>query len=1193
MQGDFVSNEYSKQEKNRVTGRGEPDFEGLIQKLRSQEPERPESREEPLEQPQVQKEPEAAPVSQEPAQKTAAVQPKAPERMQLDLTPKTEPAEAEDEPAELRAIRAELQAALDLWENSARRTELRQAETVQRQEEAEWEEFQEAEAISEQRQVSRKQFSFFQSAVGKLQEQKRTAEKRDMPEPKQPEPQPERPPVLEKPELKWAVQGEPEAVPAASEPLGPMPGQFGERQKEDFQSGRIITLNLKRRDKPERFEQPEIFSEELGEDGPDLLTDLMPPRAEEQKPPVDQPQEKTPPERQRQEAPEREEERPRKQTRPEQDENGTEMRRTEPPAPEWRPEAEPDIPPVEQKTEEWQEEPATRFMTLNLRRTDLQTGTAEPSKAFDQDEEENLEAMLEANARAARQRRAEAEARAAAERAAQVEAEAAPVREPAMPEPPEEAGPEFGEPQEEPERPEELETPEPSEPAPEASQPGEPEGDHREEEPEKEPEESEEMPEPEDEGCEDDDSPDEAELEAPERGPNVFQRMAAALVERLSRRAPEELEDAAFEEEKPGRRKKARPKPEKVVELPKEQPPSLIQKKLAEMDSWADEFADAMFRSDSEEAKEEEEAFRKAERLIPATDEEREPRRPLRKEKPVKEKKPVRRAPDTSPKELYRMFSGSYKTGRSRLPFQLAIALALLAVTALAGNEVPVIQVPVLAEHLKVTGIVLVLGLIGASVLGLDILLEGIVRLFRGRPGLNTLSSIGVFFTLIDGLWYATLGREGPLPFCGFAALSLWAVAWGSCKKKQGLRDTCEDAYCRSEFERLTMDPGKWDGKGAFLKEPGSVKGFGSQIQEPDGAERAYRYATPVMMLASLMFGIFSVIGQKNPQQLVWSWSVIFILATPLSATLAYGLPYSKLVRRLHRSGAILAGWEGADSMKGDVGIVLTDRDLFPEGAVQLNGIHNFGEVSLEKLTGCTASIIRAADVGLARIFDDQVRIQGGFYRRVDDLKCTDEGGYTGLIRGDQVIIGTADYLTMLGIEISPGHQVRNAVFCVINGRLQGIFALNYVLPRTVQPTLNALIGGRIHPILALRDFNLTPEMLQRRFKLPAERLQYPPVERRHEFSAKGQPHSGTLGALIFREGIVPYADAILGGRRLRTVVRINRALSVAASAVGALLGFYLTMMNAYASLSLANILFFLVMWLVPTLLVSNGVDKF
>ena len=668
-----------------------------------------------------------------------------------------------------------------------------------------------------------------------------------------------------------------------------------------------------------------------------------------------------------------------------------------------------------------------------------------------------------------------------------------------------------------------------------------------------------------------------------------------------TKRRDEERERQAAERERLAKQqaaaKAARPQPQKVVQMPEEKP-GLLQKKIDAWREQADEFAGTMFRHDNEEEEEEEAIYQQVEQLIPGTDEERVPPKPSRRKEKAERKKEekeasVRRAPDTSPKQLYRIYGASYKSGQGRLPFLFVLALLLLVVTAIAGGELPFIQVAFLQENLRLTGIILVLGLAAACGIGLDTLLEGVMRLVRGRPGLNTLSSIGIFLAIVDGLWYALLGREGPLPFCGFAALSLWAVAWGNCRKKRGQRDACEDAYTRSQFERLTMDEDKWNGKGVFVKEPGTAKSFGSQIQEPDGVERACRYVTPVMMIACFLFGILSVVGQKNPQQLIWSWSVIFVLATPLSATLAYGLPYSKLVKRLHRSGAVLAGWDGIASMQGDAGIVLTDRDLFPEGSVQFTGIHNFGDVSLEKLTGCTASMIREADTGLAKIFDDQVRIQGGFYRRVDNLNWSEEGGFTGVIRGDTVMIGTAGYLQVHGISIDPGYQLRSAVFCVVNGRLQGSFALNYSLPRTVRPTIHALLTGGIHPILATRDFNITPDVLRQRFKLQAERMQYPAVERRHELSAKGQPHNSTLGALIFREGIAPYADAIMGGRRMRSVVRLNAFITVAGSVVGGLMGFYLTLMSAYGSLSLMNILFFLVMWLVPTVLISNGVDQF
>lgn len=669
---------------------------------------------------------------------------------------------------------------------------------------------------------------------------------------------------------------------------------------------------------------------------------------------------------------------------------------------------------------------------------------------------------------------------------------------------------------------------------------------------------------------------DESLLEPPTRGPGLGSRLLGLLGGLLRRPQEDEEEEPDAPEEK-------------VIEMPQKKA-SLWRRKLDEMEERANDFADAMFQSESEEALEEEAEYKKAEQFIPGTDEERKPpQRPKRERKP---KEPIRRAPDTSPKQLSRMFHDSWKSSKGRLPFQLILAVLLIVLGAVATEGTTVIQIPAFAEIPQLPGILLAAGLALACVLGLDTLLEGLFELFRGRPGLNTLSSIGVVMTLVDSVWYSVLSREGPLPFCGFAALSLWAVAWGNCRKKQGNYQACQMAAAVSQPQRLTLDQGKWDQKGTFVKEKGTAKGFGSQIQEPDGAQQVYRYAAPVMLFACLVFGILAAVGQGGPQHLVWNWSVIFVLATPLSATLAYGVPYTKLVRRLNRSGVILAGWEGADSMRGEAGIAILDTDLFPEGYVQFKGIKNFGQVSLEKLTGCTASVIREMDLGIAKIFDDQIRTQGGFYRRVDDLKVA-EGGFSGVIRGDQVLIGCADYMNLMGVPLKQGYQVRNAVFCVINGQLQGIFSLNYTLANNVKPALQALIHGGVNPILATRDFNITPMMLSQRFHLPVERMEYPPVDRRHLLSAQGQPHNATLGALIFREGLGACADAILGGRRLRTVVHLNTLLAVAASAVGGLLGFYLAMMGAYYSLSPLNILFFLVMWLIPTLLISHGVDKF
>ena len=59
--------------------------------------------------------------------------------------------------------------------------------------------------------------------------------------------------------------------------------------------------------------------------------------------------------------------------------------------------------------------------------------------------------------------------------------------------------------------------------------------------------------------------------------------------------------------------------------------------------------------------------------------------------------------------------------------------------------------------------------------------------------------------------------------------------------------------------------------------------------------------------------------------------------------------------------------------------------------------------------------------------------------------------------------------------------------------------------------------------MLATRDFNLIPAMLHQRFKLAADKMDFPPVERRRELSDPDQPHSSTITAVLCREGLLPY----------------------------------------------------------------------
>ena len=89
------------------------------------------------------------------------------------------------------------------------------------------------------------------------------------------------------------------------------------------------------------------------------------------------------------------------------------------------------------------------------------------------------------------------------------------------------------------------------------------------------------------------------------------------------------------------------------------------------------------------------------------------------------------------------------------------------------------------------------------------------------------------------------------------------------------------------------------------------------------------------------------------------------------------------------------------------------------------------------------------------------------------------------------------------------------------------------------------------------------------------------------------QPHSARLPAVLGREGVGPVSEAVGGAARRRRAVRTAAVLACLGAVAGLLLAFYLTFVCSYASLSAANLLVFLLMWLVPTPLIAGMVNKY
>ncbi len=157
--------------------------------------------------------------------------------------------------------------------------------------------------------------------------------------------------------------------------------------------------------------------------------------------------------------------------------------------------------------------------------------------------------------------------------------------------------------------------------------------------------------------------------------------------------------------------------------------------------------------------------------------------------------------------------------------------------------------------------------------------------------------------------------------------------------------------------------------------------------------------------------------------------------------------------------------------------------------------------------------------------------------RNADHLHCYEGGGLSANIRGDQVLVGSAAFMNLMEVSLPVGLNVKNAVFCAIDGELAGIFALSYTLPDTVFPSIEELMREKVGPVLATRDFNLIPAMLKQRFKLAADKMDFPPVERRRELSDPTRATATSWWPCCAGRASIPWpspspAHAVCGGPR-------------------------------------------------------------
>ena len=553
-------------------------------------------------------------------------------------------------------------------------------------------------------------------------------------------------------------------------------------------------------------------------------------------------------------------------------------------------------------------------------------------------------------------------------------------------------------------------------------------------------------------------------------------------------------------------------------------------------------------------------------------------KRQLREEKArqrreAREKEPEP-PPELTPEEAVKQYASGIISLRRRMFPAFVICSVMVLLLLLSGTSIG----PEALREGKTLWILLAAMQLAVMLLGLDVLAKGVTDILSAKAGCETVVLVANIAAEIDAVILIS-GHGGDIalpPYCVTAAVSLAFALWGLSYRRGAFRETIRSMRLAS-VPTVVSSEDKLAEEGSILnKKLGTTKGFLQRCTEPDLSERFYRRAIPPCLILILILALAAAY-LSGTGAVFRCLAALSSAAAALSATLVFARPFFLTAKKLSLSGAALAGWKGAEDMAKAVGLVIRDLDIYPDNSVILNGMKVLSGAHVEKVVAYTGSVILATGSGLRRVFGELMRQYAAPLYRVEDFDCGTEGGVSAFIGQEQVLVGTGAYMNLMGIRVPGSVDVAGAVYTAIDHELCGVFIVNYLPQELVQNALYRLETGRLRPIFAIRDFNISPSMMIQKFRLNEGSISFLPPENRYQLSVEPESE-GKPAALLSREGLWHYSETARGGRRLGAVL-------------GILIVFISCARGAFASVAPMKLLLAMLLWAFATLMISESAE--
>ncbi len=485
----------------------------------------------------------------------------------------------------------------------------------------------------------------------------------------------------------------------------------------------------------------------------------------------------------------------------------------------------------------------------------------------------------------------------------------------------------------------------------------------------------------------------------------------------------------------------------------------------------------------------------------------------------------------------------------------------------------------------------------------------GIKSLFTLRGDADTASAFGCAACLVQILCgYGASAAYGRGEFVLFAPVAVGTLFLNTLGKFLIMKRTQKNFRFVSSTERQyavkTLADGEADKRLVTDTTPSPVVGYGVKTDflrhflrisyAYDQGETASQKISLYTSAGALVLGIIAFLVSKNICAALAAFASAACIAVPAANMLVANVPLYRSVKKLLSKGVMLAG-AGALEEFGEINYLMLDADsLFPQNAVVLNVIKTFSQLRVDEAIVDAAALVCAMGGPMADMFNRIIQGRANILPKVDSFAFEEGMGAIGWVSGRRILVGNRDLMQRHGIQ-PPSKDYeqkytqggRCITYLAAGGDLVAMFVMSYTMDPETGAALGALCKDGVKLLVRARDVNVTAEMVEQGFGLPAGMVELLDGQMAQLYEEKTQrADSGAEAYLGFLGRAASLCRGVSACIRLKTSISLAVLLQTIGVVLGLGLVLVLALSSGIAQLGVLELACFSVFWIAVSLLI-------